>query len=70
MIDAPDVKLDHPLSVGRIAALAGVPTYSVVYAIASRGIEPLYRAGKTRVFDQAAVQRILQVLREMKSKRE
>ena len=53
------------LTVGGIAAKAGVPVHSVVYVINSRGIQPVGRVGQTRVFDPAAVGRVVAELARM-----
>lgn len=45
-------------SVGSIAKVADVPIHRVLYVIRTREIQPIGRAGSTRVFDDAARDRI------------
>ena len=53
------MKSQKLLSIGQIAAIAGVPPHRVLYYVKSRGIEPTARPGGYRVFDEDGVARIL-----------
>jgi DNA-binding transcriptional MerR regulator len=49
-------------TLGDIAREQGVPLHRVQYAVLSHGIKPARRAGKIRLFDAQAVERIVAVL--------
>ena len=52
--------MNEPLfnTTGKIAADLHVPLHRVTYILKSRDIPPAARAGRFRLFDRAAVQRI------------
>ena len=50
------------LTVGAIAARAGVPVHRVTYVIKSRRIRSVGRVGQARAFDESAVEQILEEL--------
>ena len=52
-------------TLGVIAAELGAPLHRVAYAIRSRGIRPTARAGRLRLYDAAAVERIRVALAEI-----
>jgi hypothetical protein len=56
-------------TVGVIASRLRKPVHCVTYVIESRGIEPIAVAGNSRVFDEAAVQRIDSELKRIESDR-
>lgn len=53
------------LTVGVIASRIGVPIHRIEYLIVSRGIEPVARAGKLRVFNPGVVELLRSELRTM-----
>jgi hypothetical protein len=57
------------LTVGRIALRLNEPMHRVEYAIRSRGIKPVGVAGNLRVFDDAAIEEVASILREIEVKR-
>jgi DNA-binding transcriptional MerR regulator len=52
-------------SIGQLCKKLGVPPHRVEYVIESRGIEPCARAGGARLFDEPALARIAEALREI-----
>ena len=54
---------------GRIAAKLGVPLHRVTYIISSRGIEPVARAGRLRLYDRGAVALIRHELNAIDARR-
>jgi hypothetical protein len=53
---------DRALTVGEIARRLTQALHRVEYVIRSRGIAPQFRAGNSRVFSEADVQAIAEVL--------
>ena len=51
---------------GEIAKMLNLPIYTVVHRIKTRKIEPAYKVGQARVFDEKAVEKI----KENKKERE
>lgn len=56
-------------TVGELARRARVPVHRVTYVIETRGIEPIGRAGRARVFSQEAAEQVLQELRQIAAAR-
>lgn len=54
---------------GAIAQRLGVPTYKVDRITRTRGIEPVARAGTSRIFSEDAVARIASVISEIDQRR-
>ena len=50
---------------GVIAAQLQAPLNRVLYALRSRNVRPIGRAGTIRLYDQAAVERVREALAEM-----
>ncbi len=55
------------LTIGDIAKQAGEPIHRVIYIVRARGIAPVWRTGSLRLFDVAAVERIVSELKEVKN---
>lgn len=58
------------LTVGEIARRFGAPVHRVEYVIRSRSIQPQQRAGNARIFSEADVTYIEQVLRRIAAERQ
>jgi DNA-binding transcriptional MerR regulator len=50
--------MNRQITVGVIAERLGVPIHRVAYLVRSRNLQPTARAGRLRVFDDAAVELI------------
>ncbi len=57
------------LTPGVIAARLGVALHRVHYILESRGIRPVARAGRLRLFDAAAVERVRSALAAIDARR-
>lgn len=57
-------------TVGEIARQCNEPIHRINYIISSRGIEHVEVAGRLRIFDQYAVERVGLILQELDEKRE
>lgn len=57
-------------TVGEIAKKYSQPVHRIEYVIRSRGIEPAYRAGNSRVFSDESVARIGSELKRIAEDRE
>lgn len=58
----------YPIS--SIAELHGYPPHRIEYVIRTRGIAPVFRAGNCRLFDQASVDRIVEEINRIESRKE
>ena len=56
-------------TVGAIARRLGEPVHRIQYVIASRGIQPISKAGSCYVYSEAAVARIASELRRIDEER-
>lgn len=52
------------LTISEVAGRLGVPAHRIEYVVGSRSIAPTRRAGKYRLWDEQAVERIAAALRE------
>jgi DNA-binding transcriptional MerR regulator len=59
------IEPDKALTIGEIARRLGAPIHCVEYIISSRGLKATLRAGHIRVFSEADVTYIEQVLRRI-----
>ena len=57
------------VTTGEIATTLGRSVYQVRYAVDSRGIRPVGRAGLVRVFDRSAVEAVRKALHEIDERR-
>lgn len=57
-------------TIGSIATECGVPVHRVRDIIEARGIEPVFRAARFRLFSDADVERIRSELRRIETDRE
>ena len=63
------IKPDKALTIGEIARRLGAPIHRIEYIISSRGLKPTLRAGHIRVFSEADVSYIEQILRRIAAER-
>lgn len=57
------------LTIGEIARRLGVPSHRVEYILRTRDIPPKGIAGNCRVYEEAAVERIAEILRSIDAKK-
>jgi hypothetical protein len=58
------------ITTGEFARRLNVPIHRVKHAVRSRNIQPNSTAGKLRIFDVAAIDKVAAILLETDSKRE
>ena len=64
------IEPDKALTIGEIARRLGAPIHRIAYIISSRGLKATLRAGHIRVFSEADVTYIEQVLRRIAAERQ
>lgn len=65
------MKGDHMtpvLTIGALCRATGQPPHKVRYALQSRQIQPIARAGRTRLYDDRAAERLRSALAEIESR--
>ena len=61
--------IDQANTIGTIAQRLGVTIHRVDRVTRTRGIEPMARAGTSRIFDESAVAKIASEIREIDQRR-
>lgn len=64
------VEPDKALTIGEIARRLSAPIHRIEYVISSRGLKATQRAGHIRVFSEADVTYIEQILRRIAAERQ